>query len=137
MKPYSMDLRQRVLDACDRGEGTKATAKRFGVSPAWVRRLKQHRRLRDGDIAPRTRGGGGRGAGGRRGRGKPRTVAAGLARGGRRCSRVLDGAGSGLASAAFAGFVKRVLVPALTPGEVAGDGQPLEPQGRGGPGAGR
>jgi transposase len=60
MKPYSMDLRQRVLDACDRGEGTKATAKRFGVSPAWVRRLKQHRRLRDGDITPRT-GGGSRG----------------------------------------------------------------------------
>jgi transposase len=60
MKPYSMDLRQRVLDACDRGEGTKATAKRFGVSAAWVRRLKQHRRVRGGVITPRP-GGGSRG----------------------------------------------------------------------------
>ena len=34
-------------------------AKTFKVSPAWVRRLKQHRRER-GDIAPRT-GGGSRG----------------------------------------------------------------------------
>ena len=54
-----MDLRQRVIDACDAGGGTKAVAARFGVSPAWVRRLKQHRRER-GDIRPRT-GGGSRG----------------------------------------------------------------------------
>jgi DNA-binding PucR family transcriptional regulator len=49
-----------VLAACDAGQKTKAVAVRFGVSPAWVRRLKQHRRERDGDIAPRT-GGGSRG----------------------------------------------------------------------------
>ena len=54
-----MDLRQRVIAACDEGEGAKAVAKRFGVSSAWVRRLKQHRRER-GDIIPRT-GGGSRG----------------------------------------------------------------------------
>ena len=54
-----MDLRERVIAACDQGEGTKAVARRFKVSPAWVRRLKQHRRER-GDIAPRN-GGGSRG----------------------------------------------------------------------------
>jgi transposase len=59
MKPYSMDLRQRVLNACDAGKRTKVVATTFGVSPAWVRRLKQHRRER-GDIIPRT-GGGSRG----------------------------------------------------------------------------
>ena len=59
MKPYSMDLRVRVIGACDRGESTKVVAKTFGVSPAWVRRLKQHRRER-GDIIPRN-GGGSRG----------------------------------------------------------------------------
>jgi transposase len=60
MEAYSMDLRKRVLAACDAGGKTKAVAERFGVSPAWVRRLKQHRRERGGDIAPRT-GGGSRG----------------------------------------------------------------------------
>jgi transposase len=50
---YSMDLRQRVIDDCDAGLGTKAVAQRYHVSPAWVRRLKQHRRER-GDIVPRT-----------------------------------------------------------------------------------
>jgi len=59
MEAYSMDLRKRVIAACDNNEGTKSVAKRFGVSPAWVRRLKQHRRER-GDIVPRT-GGGSRG----------------------------------------------------------------------------
>jgi len=54
-----MDLRQRVMAACDRGEFTKVVAKTFGVSTAWVRRLKQHRRER-GDIIPRS-GGGSRG----------------------------------------------------------------------------
>ena len=54
-----MDLRERVLADCDAGLGTKATAKKYKVSPAWVRRLKQHRRER-GDIIPRN-GGGSRG----------------------------------------------------------------------------
>jgi len=54
-----MDLRERVIAACDRKEPTKVVARTFGVSPAWVRRLKQHRRER-GDIVPRT-GGGSRG----------------------------------------------------------------------------
>jgi transposase len=59
MEAYSMDLRRRVIGACDAGAGTKRVAATFGVSPAWVRRLKQHRRER-GDIAPRN-GGGSRG----------------------------------------------------------------------------
>lgn len=58
-KAYSMDLRQRVIGACDAGLGTKSVAEKYGVSPAWVRRLKQQRQER-GDIVPR-RGGGSRG----------------------------------------------------------------------------
>jgi transposase len=51
MKAYSMDLRERVLAACDAGRGTKAVAEAFSVSAAWVRRLKQRRR-QTGRIAP-------------------------------------------------------------------------------------
>lgn len=47
---YSMDFRQKVMDACDRGGGTKEVAERFEVSASWVRRLKQRRRER-GSIA--------------------------------------------------------------------------------------
>jgi len=53
MKPYSVDLRQRVLDDCDGGLGTKAVAEKYSVSESWVRRLKQRRR-EDGSIEPRT-----------------------------------------------------------------------------------
>jgi transposase len=53
-----MDIRERVIAACE-NSSTKVVAERFGVSPAWVRRLKQHQRQR-GDIVPRT-GGGSRG----------------------------------------------------------------------------
>ena len=56
MKAYSMDLRQRVIDDCDAGLATKQVAQKYSVSPAWVRRLKQHRRER-GDLTPRTGGG--------------------------------------------------------------------------------
>jgi len=56
MEAYSMDLRRRVIAACDAGKKTKVVATTFGVSPAWVRRLKQHRRER-GDILPRIGGG--------------------------------------------------------------------------------
>ena len=53
MKPYSMDLRQRVLADSDAGLPTKAVADKYRVSTAWVRRLKQRRR-EDGSVAPRT-----------------------------------------------------------------------------------
>src|SRR5260370_33193507 len=56
MKAYSMDLRKGVIDASDAGRKTKEVAKAYDVSPAWVRRLKQHRRER-GDIVPRNGGG--------------------------------------------------------------------------------
>lgn len=52
MEAYSLDLRRRVLAACDAGGKTKQVARTFSVSPAWVRRLKQRRR-EDGSIAPR------------------------------------------------------------------------------------
>lgn len=44
MEAYSLDLRKRVLAACDAGHGTKQVAETYGVSPSWVRRLKQRRR---------------------------------------------------------------------------------------------
>ncbi len=52
MEAYSMDLRVRVLDACDAGFTTSEVATDFGVSPAWVRRIKQRRR-ETGEIGPR------------------------------------------------------------------------------------
>lgn len=52
MKPYSMDLRQRVLADRDRGLSTAAVAAKYTVSPAWVRRLLQRRR-ETGETAPR------------------------------------------------------------------------------------
>jgi transposase len=52
MRPYSMDLRERVLKDCDAGLGTQAVAAKYSVSPAWVRRLKQRRR-ETGSVAPR------------------------------------------------------------------------------------
>jgi transposase len=54
--PYSQDLRDRVLAACDRGMKTKQVAEVFAVSPAWVRRVKQRRR-EFGETSPRPCGG--------------------------------------------------------------------------------
>ena len=36
MRPYSQDLRERVLNALERGEGPIAIARRFEVSRVWV-----------------------------------------------------------------------------------------------------
>ena len=58
MKTYSMDLRERVIAACDEGTDTRAEiAERFSVSESWIRRLLQRRR-ETGSIAPKPRGGG-------------------------------------------------------------------------------
>lgn len=47
-----MDLRERVVQACDARSGTREQiAERFGVSTAWIRRLLQRRR-ETGSIAP-------------------------------------------------------------------------------------
>lgn len=54
--PYSQDLRDRVLAACDRGMTTKQVAETFAVSRSWVRRVKQRRR-EHGETTPRKMGG--------------------------------------------------------------------------------
>ena len=52
MRPYSMDLRVRVLADCDAGVRTRAVARKYTVSESWVRRLKR-RRAATGEVAPR------------------------------------------------------------------------------------
>src|SRR5215467_4935244 len=52
MAPYSLDLRKRVIRACERGVRPAAVAAQFEVSVAWVYRLVQRRRD-TGSIAPR------------------------------------------------------------------------------------
>lgn len=52
MRTYSMDLRLRVLAACDDGLDTAEVADQFAVSRAWVRRVKQRRR-ETGETGPR------------------------------------------------------------------------------------
>ena len=54
--PYSQDLRDRVLAACDKGMKTKQAATVFGVCCSWVRRIKQRRREK-GETGPRPMGG--------------------------------------------------------------------------------
>jgi len=54
-RPYSRDLRDRVLGAYDRGMKTKQISTLFCVSPAWARRVKQRRR-ETGETAPRKMG---------------------------------------------------------------------------------
>ena len=57
MKTYSMDLRERAVQACDEEVGTREEiAQLFGVSTAWIRRLLQRRR-ETGSIAAKPRGG--------------------------------------------------------------------------------
>jgi transposase len=58
MSAYSHDLRQRVLDSVERGEGSlRQIARRFVVSLSFVVRLLQTHR-RTGSIAPKPHGGG-------------------------------------------------------------------------------
>lgn len=58
MKFYSLDLRQKVIDSYISGEGSiRKLAKRFKVSPDFVRRLIKRNR-EDGTIAPKGHGGG-------------------------------------------------------------------------------
>jgi transposase len=53
-----MDLRERVVAACDERIGTRAeVAERFSVSESWIRRLLQRRR-ETGSIGPKPHGGG-------------------------------------------------------------------------------
>jgi transposase len=58
MRPYSMDLRERVVAACDARDGTREQiAARFSVSVRWIGDLLRRRR-ETGSIAPLPRGGG-------------------------------------------------------------------------------
>lgn len=58
MRPYSLDLRQRVLAALDAGEGSQPEiAARFRVSVSFITRLLRRRR-RTGSVAPAPHGGG-------------------------------------------------------------------------------
>lgn len=51
MEAISLDLRNRVIEDCDRGLGTGEVAAKYQVSQSWVRRLKQRRR-ETGSIEP-------------------------------------------------------------------------------------
>ncbi len=54
MKAYSLDLRQKVVDAYDHKRGSqRQVAQTFGVSVGFVEKLMRQRR-RTGDLAPRT-----------------------------------------------------------------------------------
>lgn len=58
MRPYSIDLRERVVAACDAREETREQiAKRFSVSVSWIRRILQRRRETH-SIEPKPHGGG-------------------------------------------------------------------------------
>jgi transposase len=58
MKPYSLDLREKILRADDEHRGTqRALATLFGVSREFVEKLVQRRR-RTGQMAPRPHAGG-------------------------------------------------------------------------------
>ena len=55
---YSVDLRQRVVEAYEQGQGSVCeTAARFGVSTAFVKKMLRQWRS-TGDLSPLPRGGG-------------------------------------------------------------------------------
>src|SRR5512142_2764250 len=58
MKPYSMDLRQRIAAAIDHGDGSfRQIARRFRVSLSFLARLLRRRR-QAGTLEPKAHGGG-------------------------------------------------------------------------------
>jgi transposase len=58
MRPYSMDLRQRIAAAIDHGDGSfRQIARRFRVSLSFIARLLRRRR-QTGTLAPKPHGGG-------------------------------------------------------------------------------
>lgn len=58
MSPYSEDLRKRVVDAVDQGDGSlRGLARRFCVSVSFIQRLLRRRR-QTGSIRPKPHGGG-------------------------------------------------------------------------------
>jgi transposase len=58
MRTYSLDLRERVVRACDEKVGTRTKiAELFGVSVSWIKKLLRQRRD-GGSLAPKPHGGG-------------------------------------------------------------------------------
>src|SRR3954452_20143113 len=58
MSPYSPDLRKRIIDTVERGEGSlRQIAQRFLVSLSFVTRLLRHYRT-TGSLEPKPHGGG-------------------------------------------------------------------------------
>jgi transposase len=58
MQAYSLDLRQRVVNACEQGsDSIAAVAERFSVSVGFVKKMLSLSRT-TGDLAPRPHGGG-------------------------------------------------------------------------------
>ena len=58
MRPYSIDLRERVVQACDAKRGTQGEiAKLFDVSLSWIQKLLRRRR-ETGTLEPKPHGGG-------------------------------------------------------------------------------
>jgi transposase len=56
-KALSMDLRERIMAACDAGETNLAVARRFAVSESFIEKLKRRRR-ETGSLAPTPHAGG-------------------------------------------------------------------------------
>lgn len=54
-RAYSLDLRRRVLAACDAGGASRVVAQQYQVRRAGVARLKQRRR-ETGEMEPRAGG---------------------------------------------------------------------------------
>ena len=55
-RPYSLDLRERVVQHVLAGQSVRAVADTFAVSPSFVVKLSQHWR-REGSVAPRRQSG--------------------------------------------------------------------------------
>lgn len=57
MKPYSMDLREKIVNAIENGESSfRKTAQRFSVSKSYVQKLVAQKRT-EGHLVPRKQGG--------------------------------------------------------------------------------
>jgi transposase len=56
-KAYSLDLRERVVAACEAGESAREVAERFAVSESFIEKLKRHR-AQTGSLAPKPHAGG-------------------------------------------------------------------------------
>lgn len=57
MKPYSVDLRERIVSAIEKGESSyRKTAQRFCVSKSYVQKLVAQKRT-EGHVVPRKQGG--------------------------------------------------------------------------------